>query len=127
MEKKEILFLIIIVALVAVFAAYNYIFSIYEINYKTSSHELYADNQSTVTIDVFPVNALGFRAPFRKSKVKFQIAEGKDLVDIIKLDESKGIIILRAKHLTGMVVVNFKSVYSLFPSSVEIHIVLNTA
>jgi hypothetical protein len=126
MEKKEILFLLIILLLIIIFLAYNYIFSIYEITYDVSSKEMYADNQSTVKISVNSINGLGFKTPFRKSKTLFTIIEGKDLVEIIKNDYANGILIVKAKYLTGKVVIKLKSVYSLFPSVVEIQIVPNT-
>ncbi len=125
MEKKEIIFVMIIILIVIGFLFYNYIFNIYEVNYDVSTKEIFADNQSVVKINVFPVNGLGFKVPFRKSNVKFYITEGKELIDIIKLDENSGEIILKAKNQTGKVVIKFKSKYSLFPSIVEINILPN--
>lgn len=125
MEKKEIIFIVIILLMVIAFLVYNYVFNIYEVNYEVSTKEIFADNQFVVKINVFPVNGLGFKAPLRKLDVKFYITEGKELIDIVKLDEEYGQIILKAKNQTGKVVIKFKSKYSLFPSVVEINILPN--
>jgi len=125
MTKFEWIFvIIIIVAFVIVFSSL-YIFNIYEIDLKVNRTKIYADGQSLVKIETIPINGLGFKTPFRKSFTKFEITEGKGLIDIIKKDERNGIIILKAKYETGKVVIIAKAKHSLFPSIIEVEILPN--
>jgi hypothetical protein len=81
---------------------------------------LYADNTSSLIIEVLPINSLGWRAPFRKTYAEFTINEGKELIEIVFLDSSHGILKLKAKEKSGKVSVRCKSKYSLLPSTIEI-------
>ncbi len=127
MRRSNIYIISAILLLIAAFAAYHYIFSIYEVIFSVHPKELYADNQSTVTISVVPLNAFGWEAPLRNSPAKFEITEGTDLVEIFSLDEKNGIMILKAKNKTGRVAVLIKSKNALLPSAVEIEILPNVA
>jgi hypothetical protein len=128
MEKYgKRLIIIASLSLVIVLLIFYYVFNIYETTIETKPENLFADKQSEVTISITPVNAFGFKVPFRKIPAGFEISEGKDLVDIIKEDDKNGSLILRAKERTGKVVILIRSKYSLLPSLVEIYIYPNTA
>jgi hypothetical protein len=120
MRRFNIYLILIIVILIAAFAAFHYIFSIYEVIYKITPDKLYADNSSTIVIEAIPVNSLGWKAPFRKSYSSFTIIEGNDLVQIISLNNEQGILKLKARDKAGKVSVTIISKYSLLPSTIEI-------
>jgi hypothetical protein len=111
----------IFLILILIFS-FLYIFNIYEVNYTVKPQSLFADSESVVTISSIPINAFGRKAPFRKAPADFIIREGKELIDIIAEDSSKGILILKAKNKSGKIVVHAKSRYALLPSSFEINI-----
>jgi hypothetical protein len=120
MGGSKIILLIVILILIAAFSAYQYIFSIYEVTFKITPDKLYADNSSTIVIEVLPINALGWKAPFRKPQSEFIISEGQDLITVIYRDNENGILKLKAKGKSGKVSITIKSEYSLFPSTVDI-------
>ena len=126
--RRNIIYIIIgaVIILTAIFF-YLYVFNIYEITYSVNPSSLYSDNESIVIISAEPVNAFGWKIPFRNSYAEFNIKEGKDLVDVLLEDNRKGILKLKAKNKTGTVVVLIKSKYALLPSSIEIQIYPNAA
>src|ERR1035437_7918695 len=119
MGRSEIYLILILIVFVAGFSSYHYIFSIYEVTYKITPDILYADNNSTLIIEVVPINSFGWKAPFRKTFSEFTINEGKDLVEVIFQDNSNGILRIRAKEKPGKVSITIKSNYSLLPSRSE--------
>lgn len=127
MRRKNIyIYLIIFLILIlAVFIAYQYIFSIYEVVIENEPEELFADNTSTMVIKAIPINALGRKAPFRKSSADFDIREGRDLIEIIQLNEGDGILKIKAKNIQGKVIIFVKAEYALLPTSIEITIYPN--
>ena len=126
--RRNIIYIIVgALVILAVIFSYLYVFNIYEITYSVNPSSLYSDNESVVTISAEPVNAFGWKIPFRNSYAEFNIKEGKDLVDVLLEDNRKGILKLKAKNKTGTVVVFIKSKYALLPSSIEIHIYPNAA
>ncbi len=116
-----------IILLIICLASYYYLFNIYETTININPLNLFADNHSTASITIIPVNALGWKVPFRNIPADFEIKEGRQLVDIIYEDKKRGKLILQAKNITGTVVIYVKSKYSLLPSLVEIHIFPNYA
>lgn len=127
MTKPQIYIVLILLVMILGLLAYYYIFNIYEVTFSVVPKELYADGQSTVTIKVVPLNALGFKALFRSSPAGFSIQEGADLVDIIKNDSANGEIILKSKDKTGKVIVMIRPEHALLPSQVEINVLPNLA
>lgn len=108
--------------LVVAFAAYNYIFSIYEVDLRSTSDRLYADYESTLTIEAVPLNSFGNAAPFRSAPTKFSIVEGRDLIEIVELDEENGRLTIRALGETGRVVISSKPEKALLPTLFTIEI-----
>ena len=126
MKRRNTIYIIItLILLISAFSAYNYLISIYEVVYKVAPEELYADGRSEVTITAVPLNALGRKALFRKTRAVYQITEGKELIEIVLNDESKGVLKLRAKDKTGIVKIIAKSPYALLPSPIYIDIYPN--
>ncbi len=124
-RRKAIYAIIILIILICAFAAYNYLLSIYEVIYKVTPGELFADNRSEVTISAVPLNALGRKALFRGIGTVYQITDGKELVDVLQNDEIHGILKLRAKDKTGVVRIIAKSPYALLPSPINVDIYPN--
>ena len=127
MSKPQIYIVIILLLMIFGLLAYYYLFNIYEVTFSVSPKDLYADGESTVTIKVTPLNALGFKALFRSSPAEFSIQDGRELVDIVREDTSEGTLVLRAKDKTGIVTVIIKPLHALLPSQVEINIYDNLA
>lgn len=119
--------IIVIVLLIIAIVLQQYVFNIYEVTFNLSSRVLYADGESTISIEAVPVNAFGFRAPFRHVPAVFDIAEGKDLVDVTKSDLPKGILVLKAREKSGKVVVTARSEFQLLPAIIEIQVLANAA
>src|ERR1035441_5518272 len=91
MERSEIYLILILIVFIAIFSSYHYIFNIYEVTFKVTPDKLYADNNSTIIIEAVPINSLGWRTPYRKTYSEFTFNEGKDLIEVIFQDNSKGI------------------------------------
>ncbi|OGU74312.1 MAG: hypothetical protein A2V93_04870 [Ignavibacteria bacterium RBG_16_34_14] len=121
-RRSLLIYISILVILIIVFFVYQYLIKIYESTIKIEPQDLFADNQSTVTISVIPLNSFGSKALFRNSPAEFEIVEGSSLVEIKFLDKEEGKLILKAKSETGKVVVKIKSKHSLLPMIVEIPI-----
>ncbi len=120
--KMELLIAIVLVSLLIAFLLFNYVFSIYESEIHVSNYRLNADGNSTTEIIVSPLNALGFAPPFRSSPATFVIEDGKDLAEIVLLDEENGRMILRAGYQPGKVIITVKPKLALLPTSLEIFI-----
>ena len=101
-------------------------YNIYGSEVKRSAQNLYADTSSEITIEVFPINALGKKAWFRKSSATFEIIEGLDLIDVIEYDKESGFIKIRSKGEVGLVGIKIKSEHSLLPEYIEIEILTLT-
>ena len=117
---SPVIYISIVIILIIGFFSYQYLVKIYESTVKLEPQNLFADNQSTVTISVIPLNSFGWKALFRNSPAEFEIIEGNSLVEIKLLDKEEGKLILKAKSETGKVVIKIKSKYSLLPMVVEI-------
>ena len=125
MRRNKIYIIIFLsIAIIGLFL-YQYVLNIYEVEIHVNPQNLYADNQSTLTINAIPINSFGMKAPFRDSPATFEIREGKDLVEIVTENEQQGFLTLQSKNRTGKVIVFVKPKYALLPSSVEIEILPN--
>jgi hypothetical protein len=65
---------------------------------------------------------MGTKALFRSSSATFEIIEGAELIEVIKKNESKGILAIRSTGKTGIVGIKIVSNYSLLPEYLEINI-----
>jgi hypothetical protein len=118
--------IIVSLFLIIILLVCQYVFNIYETKIDIIPNKLFVNGLSITNISIIPVNALGFKIPFRKISGTFEIVEGKELVDILREDDGKGRISLRAKNSSGKVVIYVKSKKSFLPSLVEINIYPNT-
>jgi hypothetical protein len=125
MEKRKIYLIVFILAVIAFLFAKLYMFNIYEVVFEVKPSKLYADNQSMLEIKTVPLNAFGWKAPFRDAYTEFEIREGDDLIYVVKMDKEKGRLVIRAKDKPGKVVIYAKSKFALLPSVFEIEIELN--
>jgi len=126
MRKKIILIYLIITVFVLLLGGYFFLFNIYGSEVKRSAQNLYADTSSEITIEVFPINALGKKAWFRKSSATFELIEGVNLVDVIEYDKESGFLKIRSRGKVGLVGIKIKSEHSLLPEYVEIEILALT-
>ncbi|NUN10340.1 MAG: hypothetical protein HUU54_14295 [Ignavibacteriaceae bacterium] len=124
---KTLLYILIILIPVLAFLVYNYVFNIYEVDYKTTDTKIYADGASTFTIEVVPVNGLGFKVPFRNVRTVFTFERGKELIDVILEDRENGKLVIRSQQKTGEVEIIVKPEKSLFPTKFVVHILPNYA
>lgn len=122
MRRFQIYFIILLLFAISALLSFQYLFSIYEVDIRVTPPELYADSKSECIIEAVPLNSLGMKAPFRNSSAVIAIREGKDLVEIIEINEQKGFVRIRAGHKPGTVVILIKPEKSLLPSSVEVKI-----
>ena len=126
MRKKIILIYLIITIFILLLGGYFFLYNIYGSEVKRSAQNLYADNSSEITIEVFPINALGKKVWLRKSSATFELIEGVNLVDVIEYDKESGFLKIRSRGKVGLVGIKIKSEHSLLPEYVEIEILALT-
>ena len=126
MRKKIILIYLSITVFILLLGGYFFLYNIYGSEVKRSAQNLYADTSSEISIEVFPINALGKKAWFRKSSATFEIIEGLELIEIIEHNEESGFIKIRSKGEAGLVGIKIKSEHSLLPQYIEIEILALT-
>ena len=126
MRKKIILIYLSISVFILLLGGYFFLFNIYGSEVKRSAQNLYADTSSEITIEVFPINALGKKAWFRKSSATFEIIEGLELIEIIERNEESGFMKIRSKGVAGLVGIKIKSEHSFLPEYIEIEILTLT-
>ncbi|MDT3697263.1 MAG: hypothetical protein ROY99_12845 [Ignavibacterium sp.] len=103
-------------------AGYYFLYNIYGVEIKKSANNLYADFESEMIIKIYPINALGKKAWFRKTSANFEIVEGSYLISVLENNSNEGILKIRANGKTGIVGIKIKSVHSLFPDYIEFEI-----
>lgn len=119
-NKFKVFSLAILVLFLVGFILYYFIFNIYEIEVTVSPKIVFADPSCEIQIEIKPINALGWKVPFRTATGKFKIVKGNNIVEIIKVKEDVGMFILRSRGIEGIVGIYIESVFSLFPSYVEV-------
>ncbi|MGE5498219.1 MAG: hypothetical protein ACM3Q2_09125 [Syntrophothermus sp.] len=123
--KHTFFIILFLVSAALLFILWQYVLNIYEVRFDVSPPVLYADSKSETVIEAVPLNAFGWKAPFRKSASIFEITEGEDLVQIIENSPEEGRLVLRAGDRQGLVVVKVTTKYSLWPSIIEIPVKLS--
>jgi len=113
---------LVIFFILLLLAGYFFLYNIYGVEIKKSTDNLYADFDSEMTIKIYPVNALGKKAWFRKTSAHFEIIEGFDLISILENNPDDGMLKIKANGRTGIVGIKIKSIHSLFPDYVEFEI-----
>ncbi len=125
-RRKNILIILISVSIFILIFFSMYVFNVYGDVIKKHPENLFADHSSTIKIEVIPVNAFGWKIPFRYSTAEFIFLEGESLIEIVELDQKNGFIILRSKGTSGKVEISIKSQFSLFPNLIRFEILALT-
>lgn len=125
-RRKNILITLLLVFLIVFLFIALYVVNVYGDVINKEPEILFADPASTIKIQVVPINAFGWKIPFRKSKAEFLFIEGSNLVDIIEENKNEGYIILRSLGVPGKVELNVKSKFTLVPTLVIIEILTLT-
>ena len=99
-----------------------YVFNVYGDIIIKQPDNIYAEHSATIKITVIPVNAFGWKIPFRKSDAEFVIIKGESIVEIIEENRPQGFITLHSKGIPGIVEISVKSRFSLFPNLVTFEI-----
>ncbi len=120
--KKIITIYLTIFVLILLLGGYFFLYNIYGTEVRRLPQNLFADHTSEMTIEVIPINALGKKAIFRNSSATFSIVEGSELIEVIENDESRGLLKIRSKGISGLVGIKIKSEHSLLPEFIEIEI-----
>jgi hypothetical protein len=77
---------------------------------------LHADENSELTLNVYPANLLGFKIPFKEAEVQFVVEDGANLVELVyTMGTSKAII--RSKGIEGEAVIGIYSIPTGVPVS----------
>ncbi len=111
-------FTIVAVAVIA-FLLHGYLFSIYEVTLAEVPKEVKTGD--TVTIEVVPVNGLGFRPPLRKTSFKLEFRSGAGLTESAGGSNLEGLVKLKALK-PGKVELLVVPEHALKPSIVEFEI-----
>lgn len=122
---KPFFFILILIIAIILFFLWQYVFSIYEVFYKTEPEHLYTSADSVIKLEAVPLNALGFRAPFRNAPFTYEWESGRQLVEIVEDRHEQGYLVLRSAGSEGTVVIKIKGRYTLLPSLIEIRILAN--
>lgn len=125
-RRKKILIPILLIILIIFLFMALYVVNVYGDVIEKEPENLFVDPSSTIKIRVVPVNAFGWKIPFRKSKAEFLFIEGSNLVDIIEENKKEGYIILRSLGVPGKVELNVKSEFTFVPTLVSIEILTLT-
>jgi heme/copper-type cytochrome/quinol oxidase subunit 2 len=125
-RRKNILIILIPVAILIVLFLSLYVFNVYGDVVTKQPENLFTDMNSTIKVQVVPINAFGWSLSFRKSKAEFIFIEGKNLVEIVEQNGDEGFIILRSLGVPGKVEINVKSQFSLLPNLVVVEILTLT-
>jgi len=119
------LFILLLFGVMIFFFLWQYVFSIYEVFYKTEPEYLYISGDAELKVESVPLNALGFRAPFRNSPFTYEWESGKELVEIVKDASAEGFLILKSTGRAGTAVLKVKGKFALLASIIEIRIAAN--
>lgn len=90
--------------------AERFVFTSTSAKIDTNPPVLHASPSSELTINVYMINALGFKTPFSDANVRFEIEEGPNLVEIAREDPSKATI--RSKGIEGEAIIGIYSLKS---------------
>lgn len=105
-KKLTLLLAVILLALLGD----RFIFMSSGIKIDMNPEVLRASVGSSVTIRVIPVNMLGFKTPFGETNARFEIEDGKNLVEMDEV--SAGIVNVRSKGIEGEATIAIYSVKS---------------
>ncbi len=107
MKKLTLALAIILLALLAE----RFAFRTVHVDVEMNPPVLRANITSEMTLTLTPKNSLGFRTPFAKSKARFDIEEGANLIELVQTTEYDHAVI-RSKGIEGEAIVGIYSLKS---------------
>lgn len=122
---KPFLLILILIGSLVLFFLWQYVFSIYEVFYKTEPDHLFVSSDAVLKIESVAINAFGFKAPLRKAPFSYEWEIGGDLIEIVEDRSESGYLLIRSKTSAGKAVLKVKGKYTLLPSLIEIRILAN--
>ena len=117
--------LVITLLLSLVLFLWLYLFNIYEVKVIASPEYVLIGDKSKIEINVIPLNSFGRKAAFREVKAKFAIEEGEDIIESFIVNSDSNKVFIEPNGKLGSIVVLVEADYGLFPTRVEIPIVVN--
>ena len=121
MSSAIIIVLVVIILILFGIYSWFYLFNIYETRILVNPESLNVNFDSTIEINVIPLNSFGRRAVLRRISARFELIEGDSLVMITKRISDQ--IILQSLSQVGKVEILVTPEVGLFPSIIEIEIV----
>jgi hypothetical protein len=115
MKSYKLITIYIIFLVLTAFALWQYVFTIYEVKSEISRYSITAGSNELIEISVFPINAMGNKAPFKKVNAVFSVEEGASLIEIDQDNFENGKIKFRVKEVSGIVKIKIFTEFSLFP------------
>lgn len=118
MSRKSLLSFLIIV--LAGFAIYKEMFSPISVSFESHPRKILTNSSSSIIVEIFPLNRLGFRVPFRRLDGKFVVSEGREKIDIVK--EKKDEFIFKTRNSAGRLVILYYAQKVSFPVEIILYI-----
>ena len=87
------------------------IFTTSKVNVAQNPEVLRASLSSQMQVEVYPANMLGFKTPFHDVQVRFEIEEGKNLIELLN-ETPDGKVTVRSKGIEGEAVLGIYSLKS---------------
>lgn len=118
MSQKFLLFTGIV--LLVSFSIYRVVFSPVSVTFESRPVKILVNSSSTITVNVFQINRLGFRIPFKHLDGKFVVNEGTEKIDIVQNDKDE--FIFKTRNSTGTVVIFYYARKVPFPVEIVLNI-----
>ena len=61
-----------------------------------------------MNVEIYPANMLGFKTPFKDVQVRFQIEEGKNIIELLN-ESAGGTVTIRSKGIEGEAILGIYS------------------
>ena len=117
--SQKFLFLFLAIVL-AGFAVFKILFSPVSITFESRPGKIFSNSSSPITVEMFAVNRLDFKIPFKHLYGKFVIGEGGEKIDIVQEKEDE--LLFRTRNDTGRLVIFFYAKNVPFPVEIILNI-----
>jgi len=118
-----ILFIVTVTVFIVVFL-WLYLFNIYEVRIIVSPEYLVVNEKLKTEISVIPINSFGHKVAYRKVKATFTIEEGKEIIKNFIINSDSNKVLIESNGENGKIVILVKANYGIFPTHVEIPVLL---
>ncbi len=118
MSRKFLLSLVIVV--LAGFAIYKVMFSPVSVTFESHPRKILTNSASPISVEVFPLNRLGFRVPFGHLNGKFVVSEGGEKIDIVREKEDE--FTFETRNGAGRLVILYYAQKVSFPVEIILYI-----